>query len=94
MLTLEESAELVIVMQSIADWLRECQDAGETSISFQELVMTAEQQAIIARDRFFDLYQRYPALDDVPESLMRIPQARSIKRLADRTKTMLPPAQS
>jgi hypothetical protein len=90
-LTLEEVAELVVIMREIASWLRACQEAGETEVSFQSLVVVAEEQATKAFERFYGQYQRYPKLDDLPESLMKLPRARSIRRLADKTGTLLPP---
>lgn len=91
-LTLEESAELVLIMQEIANWLRRCQEAGEIDLAFAQLVDKAVELAQEARDRFHDLYQRYPEIEDVPDSLMSLARAQGIKRVADRARILMPPA--
>lgn len=89
-MTMEEAAELVVIMQDIEEWLLDCVQAGETSVTFQEMVQVAREQSLLARDRFYELYERYPLVDDIPESLMKVARARNIKQLAERAKVMLP----
>lgn len=89
-LTLEELAELVLIMRAIAFWLRECLEAGETDLSFRELVLFAENQARNAQERFVEQYQRLPSITDVPAKLMPIARAQEIKRLTDRPGILLP----
>jgi hypothetical protein len=91
-LTMEESAELVVIMRAIATWLKTCQDAGETDVSFRTLVNIARRQSRLAADRFFETYNRYPKLEDLPSSVMRIRRARSIVQLANRAGILLPPS--
>jgi len=89
-LTREESAELVLIMREICAWLRSCQAAGETGITFAHLCETADNQSIAAGERFFATYGRFPELSDLPDSVMRLPRARTLVQLADKTRTMLP----
>jgi hypothetical protein len=91
-LTLEESAGLVVIMRAILDWLLECQQ-HQMGVSFQRLVQEAQRAARNAYDIFVETYHREPQIDDVPESLMRVGRARAILKLAGKTIIKLPPMQ-
>jgi len=92
-LTMEESASLVVIMRAMSDWLKECQVAGLISITVTELIAKADDLAQEALKQFMAAYRRQPNVNDVPASLMRLPRARSIKKLADKSGTLLPPPQ-
>ncbi len=44
-LTMGESAELVLIMRAIVEWLKACQAAGETGVTFDQLCNFADQQS-------------------------------------------------
>ncbi len=92
-LTMEELASLVVIMRAIRDWLIECQAKGLTSITLRELIAKANDLSQRAFNQFKATYHREPNVNDVPESLMRLPRARNIKKLADKSGTLLPPSQ-
>ena len=93
-LTMEEEAELVLIMRAIVEWLQACQAAGESSIPFAHLCGFADRQALAAGERFSATYGRPPHVSDLPDSVMRIPRARSIVKLAEKTGVLLPPSRS
>lgn len=78
-LTMEEMAALVVIMRAISDWLKTCQEDGLVGVTLDDLIAKADEQALAALGRFKRTYQRSPNIDDVPESLMKLPRARSIK---------------
>ena len=91
-LTMEELASLVVIMRAIGDWLINCQADGLTDVTITELIAKADEKAQAALSQFQATYHRAPNLNDVPESLMRLSRARSIKKLADKSGTLLPPS--